>query len=91
MEKLAEYYREQSEKNTVQLFEMMKQTVTGSVEMLNWAQAEAQKFTSSLTKQGAEQFVTQLEKLQSQQLTAQKAFEEQFRSIIKGFQQEGYR
>lgn len=91
MEKLAGYYMEQSQKNTEHLFDMMKQTVAASVETLNWAQGEAQKFTSSLTKQGAEQFLTQLEKMQDQQRATQKEFEEQFHSLMSTFQQKGSR
>lgn len=91
MDRLTDFYLEQSQRNTAQLFDVMKQTVTASVEMLNWAQGEAQKFNSSLTQQGAEQFLTRLEQLQSQQLASQKEFEEQFRSLVNIYQNEGSR
>lgn len=88
MEKLAEYFMEQSEKNTAQLFDMMKRTAALSAEMLNWAQGEVQKFNSSLTQLGAEQFLRQLEKLHAQQRAAQQEFEKHFRSLMNVFQQE---
>lgn len=91
MDRLTDFYLEQSHKNAAQMFDVMKQTVTASVELLNWAQGEAQRFNSSLTQQGAEQFLTRLEQLQAQQLAAHKEFEEQFRTLLHGFQPEGSR
>lgn len=91
MENLTDYCLEQSQKNTAQLFDMMRQTVTASAEMLNVAQGEVQKAGSSLTQLGAEQFLTQLEKLQAQQLVAHKEFEKQFRALMNVFRQEGPR
>ncbi|MGZ6507138.1 MAG: hypothetical protein ACXVDE_08380 [Tumebacillaceae bacterium] len=89
MEKTAEFFMEQTQKNTTHLFEALKHSVTASVEMLNWAQGEAQQITTRLTQQGTEQFVAQLEKLQAQQVEAQKEFQEQFRSLVNLFQNEG--
>lgn len=91
VENLTDYCLEQSQKNTAQLFDMMRQTVTASAEMLNVAQGEVQKAGSSLTQLGAEQFLTQLEKLQAQQLVAHKEFEKQFRALMNVFRQEGPR
>lgn len=89
MEKMAEFFMDQSQKNTAQLFDVMKNSVTASVEMLNWAQSEAHQLTSRLSQQGTEQFVAQLEKLQAQQVEGQKQFQEQFRTLMNVFQQEG--
>lgn len=91
MDRLTDYCLEQSQRNTAQLFDVMKQTVTASAQVLNWAQGEVQKFNSNLTQQGAEQFLAQLEQLQTQQLVAQKEFEQQFRSLLGIYQQEGSR
>ncbi|MGO0059134.1 hypothetical protein ACTID9_03815 [Brevibacillus fluminis] len=91
MDRLTDYDLEQSQRSAAQLFDVMKQTVTASVDMLNWAQSEAQRFGSSLTQQGAEQFLSRLEQLQTQQLAAHKEFEEQFRSLLNIYQNEGSR
>ncbi|QRG69119.1 hypothetical protein [Brevibacillus choshinensis] len=91
MEKLTEYYWEQSQKNTGQLLDMMKQTVTASVETLNRQQEEAQKFIGRLTSDRADLFVKQLETLQEQQVAVHKEIEQQFRSLMHVFQQEGAR
>lgn len=91
MEKLTEYYLEQSQKNTAQILDMMKQTVTESVEMLTRQQEEAQNFIGRLTHERADQFLKQLEKLQEQQLFVHKEIEQQFRSFMNVFKQEGSR
>ena len=89
MQTVAEYFMEQSKKNTVQLFEMMANAVTSWVEMLNQTQNEVQQLTSRLTEKGKEQFVAQLAKLQERQVVAQTEFQEQFRSVMNLFQKEG--
>ncbi|MED4585018.1 hypothetical protein P9578_19775 [Brevibacillus choshinensis] len=91
MEKLTEYYWEQSQKYTAQLLDMMKQTVTASVEMLNKQEEEAQNFIGRLTEQRADQYLNQLEKLQEQQLVVHKEIEQQFRPFMNIFQLEGSR
>jgi hypothetical protein len=91
VEKLAEFYLEQSQKNTTQLVDLMKQTVTASVEMLNRQQEEAQKFVSRQSHDGADQFLRQLEKLHDQQLGLHKEIEQQFHAFMNVFRQEGSR
>ncbi|MED4781885.1 hypothetical protein [Brevibacillus choshinensis] len=91
MEKLTEYYLEQSQKYTAQLLDMMKQTVTASVEMLNKQEEEEQNFIGRLTQQRADQYLNQLEKLQEQQLVVHKEIEQQFRPFMNIFQLEGSR
>ncbi|MED4753683.1 hypothetical protein [Brevibacillus choshinensis] len=91
MEKLTEYYLEQSQKYTAQLLDMMKQTVTASVEMLKKQEEEAQNFIGRLTEQRADQYLNQLEKLQEQQLVVHKEIEQQFRPFMNIFQLEGSR
>ena len=89
MEKVTEYFMEQSKKNTAQLFQLIENAVTSSVTMVNEAQSEAQQITSRLTEKGKEQFVAQLAKLQERQIEAQTEFQEQFRTLMNLFQQVG--
>lgn len=88
MENLAQYYLEQSQKNTAQLVDMMKQTVTESVHLLNKQQEVAQAFLSRQTQDGADHFLTQMEKLQEQQVAVHKEIEQQFSAFMGVFRQE---
>ncbi|GAX90754.1 hypothetical protein EFBL_2395 [Effusibacillus lacus] len=87
MEKLAEFCLEQSQKNTAQMFDVMKNSVTATAEMLTWAQRESQQMVDRMTQQGVEQFVNRLQQIQEQQVAAQKELQEQFRGLINLFTQ----
>jgi hypothetical protein len=89
LENIAQFCMEQSQKNTARLFDLMKDAATSSVQVVTWAQGEAQQVANRLNQQGAEQFVAQLEKIQAQQLAAQQEFQEQFRNLLNLFHTEG--
>ncbi len=89
MEKVTDYFIEQTQRNITKLFDLAKESVTNSVDLLSWAQKEAQQLTSQLTQQGTEQYIAQLEKLRTQQLEAQNAIRDQFESILNILQPKG--
>lgn len=89
LEKVTDYFIEQTQRNITKLFDLAKESVTNSVDLLSWAQKEAQQLTSQLTQQGTEQYIAQLEKLRTQQLEAQNAIRDQFESILNILQPKG--
>ncbi|MFC4769076.1 hypothetical protein [Effusibacillus consociatus] len=89
VEKLTEFYLEQSQKNTAQIFDSIKSSVTATAEMLTLAQNETQQAFDRLTQQGVEKFVKNLERIQEQQVKAQQELQEQFRNLFNLFNQQG--